>query len=144
MASARAAPRASSRSRHSLPVAERATPRNAGGNSTGNADAGSVMMLSIDGHVSRLPQTSCPGRSAARKRCAAAPGSINRRVGSRLCVAPLKSRRAASGTWELAPHLVGYPVKILGHDVPIAPGLEIVFLVRAVFGRPRHEGGLES
>src|SRR5437762_10700445 len=53
MASARAAPRASSRSRQSLPVAERATPRNAGGNSTGKADAGSVMMLSIDGHVSR-------------------------------------------------------------------------------------------
>src|SRR5260370_40940627 len=46
MASARAAPRASSRSRHNFPVAECATPRNAGGVSIGNADAGSVMMLS--------------------------------------------------------------------------------------------------
>ena len=39
-------PRASSRSRQSLPVAERTTPRKACGASMGNADAGSVMMLS--------------------------------------------------------------------------------------------------
>src|ERR1700680_110469 len=48
MARARAAPRASSRSRHSFPVAECDTPRKAGGASTGNADAGSVMMLAAD------------------------------------------------------------------------------------------------
>jgi hypothetical protein len=44
IASERACPRASSRSRQSLPVAERTTPRKACGASTGNADAGSVMM----------------------------------------------------------------------------------------------------
>src|SRR5882762_1234078 len=44
MASARAAPRGSSRSRHSFPVADCDTPRKACGASTGNADAGSVMM----------------------------------------------------------------------------------------------------
>src|ERR1700752_4696766 len=46
MASARACPRTSSRSRQSLPVADLVTPRKACGTSTGNADAGSVMMLS--------------------------------------------------------------------------------------------------
>ena len=46
IANARAAPRASSRTRHNLPVAERVTPRNACGSSTGSADAGSVMMPS--------------------------------------------------------------------------------------------------
>src|SRR5882757_512177 len=44
MASARAAPRGSSRSRHSFPVADCDTPRKAWGASTGNADARSVMM----------------------------------------------------------------------------------------------------
>src|SRR5258708_38989093 len=53
MASALAAPRASSRSRHNFPVAECDTPRNAGGASTGNADAGSVMMLSRGKHEAR-------------------------------------------------------------------------------------------
>src|SRR6476646_8135482 len=47
MASARAAPRTSSRSRQTFPVSERATPRNAGGGSMGKAEAGSVMMLSV-------------------------------------------------------------------------------------------------
>src|SRR5262245_22951220 len=46
MASALACPRASSRSRQSLPVADLVTPRKACGTSMGNADAGSVMMLS--------------------------------------------------------------------------------------------------
>jgi len=49
MASARAAPRTSSRSRQTFPVSERATPRNAGGGSMGKAEAGSVMMLSAGG-----------------------------------------------------------------------------------------------
>src|SRR5229473_364630 len=52
-ASTRAAPRASSRSRHNFPVAECDTPRNAAGASTGNADAGSVMMLSAGKHEAR-------------------------------------------------------------------------------------------
>src|SRR5438445_1549266 len=44
MASALAAPRASSRSRQSLSVSERATPRKAWGASTGKAVAGGVMI----------------------------------------------------------------------------------------------------
>src|SRR5260370_17075463 len=59
IASARAAPRASSRSRHSFPVAECDTPRNAGGISMGNADAGSVMMLSADRRDGRRFNDSC-------------------------------------------------------------------------------------
>src|ERR1700722_3893674 len=59
IASARAAPRASSRSRHSFPVAECATPRNAGGGSIGNAVAGSVMMLSADKPDRRAFNDSC-------------------------------------------------------------------------------------
>ena len=39
---------------------------------------------------------------------------------------------------------VGDPAKVLGDDVPVALGLEIVFLERAVFGRPRDEGGLQA
>jgi hypothetical protein len=42
----------------------------------------------------------------------------------------------------LAPHTLGYAVKILGDDVPIARCLEIVFLQRSVFGGARDEGGL--
>src|SRR5436190_21756223 len=107
MVSARAAPRASSRSRQSLPVAERATPRNACGASTGKADAGSVMMLSELG---------------------AEPRHFN----DSLARAPL------------ATHLVRYPAKIPGDHIPVPLGLEIVFLVRTVLGRPRHEGGLQA
>src|SRR5690349_4046173 len=43
-----------------------------------------------------------------------------------------------------APHPVGDPAKILGDDVPVASGLEIIFLKRAIFGRSRHERGLQS
>src|SRR5436189_3159483 len=107
MASARAAPRASSRSRQSFPVAERTTPRKACGASTGNADAGSVMMLSQAKHEAR-----CFNDSPYRE--------------------------------PLATHLVGYPAKIVGDRVPVALGFKIVFLVRAIFGRPRHEGGLQA
>ena len=43
----------------------------------------------------------------------------------------------------LRPHRLGDAAEILGHDVPVALGLEIVFLQRAIFGRARHEGGLQ-
>src|SRR6266702_5802658 len=59
MASALAAPRASSRSRQSLSVSERATPRNAWGASTGKAVAGGVMTGLTVGD-------SGPGRSRRR------------------------------------------------------------------------------
>src|SRR6266700_5706099 len=39
-----------------------------------------------------------------------------------------------------APHPLGNPAKILGDDVPVAFGLEIVFLQRAIFGGTRDEG----
>src|SRR4030095_13505174 len=107
MASARACPRASSRSRQSLPVADLVTPRKACGTSTGNADAGSVIMPSAGKHEARRCNDS-------------------------------RDREA------LATHPVRYPTEILGHDLPIILGLEIVFLVRTVFGGPCDKGGFQS
>src|SRR5689334_3903881 len=106
MASALACPRGSSRSRQSLPVAERTTPRNACGVSRGNADAGSVMKLSARYQARRFNDS--------------------------------RDHRA------LATHLVRDTPEILGHDLPIVLGLEIVFLERAVFGRPCDKGGLQA
>src|SRR5437016_6060749 len=54
-----------------------------------------------------------------------------------------EERCTASGTRFLAAHPLGYPVKIFRNNVPVASGLEIVFLQGAVFGRTRNEGGLQ-
>src|ERR1700752_1941993 len=43
-----------------------------------------------------------------------------------------------------AAHPFGDAAKVLGDDVPVAFGLEIVLLMRTIFGRPRHEGGLQA
>ena len=53
-------------------------------------------------------------------------------------------QNATSGDEELASKLAGHLAKILADNVPIALGLEIIFLQRAVFGRPRDEGGLQA
>src|SRR6202022_2939614 len=150
IASARAAPRASSRSRHSFPVAECDTPRNASGISTGNADAGSVMMLSADSETaadsmirarqSRLipviPGVTAwplsPGDGFAVIAEGAGPFGASRRMTAGYSAPPS------------TPHPVGDPVKILGDDIPIAGRLEIVLLQRAVFGRTRDEGGFQA
>src|SRR5258705_13897582 len=58
---------------------------------------------------------------------------------------PKAARCAASGLGSsLTPHPLSYPIKIFRNNVPVASGLEIVFLQGAVFGRARHEGGLQT
>ena len=47
-----------------------------------------------------------------------------------------------SGRRKSTPHPRGKLAKILGHDIPVALCLEVVFLQGAVFGRTRDEGGL--
>ncbi len=43
-----------------------------------------------------------------------------------------------------ASELICDTTKIFCHDIPVAVGFEIALLQRAVFGGPRHEGGLQS
>src|SRR6185369_16480126 len=127
MAVARACPRASSRSRQSFPVAERATPRKACGASTGNADAGSVMILRYVGTCRVVRKYRAPGAVQRASDALQNRGPSTESVGPG-SAAHREERCAASGTRELTPHLVGYPTEILGHDLPIVLGLEIVFL----------------
>src|SRR6202171_60948 len=111
----------------------------------GNADAGSVMMLSEDKDEMRNQQISCPGCCAARKRRAADPGPTT--VFAAWVPALRSSARALHRVRDtsrsLAPHPVGYPRKILGDDIPIAVRLEIVFLQRTVFRSEERRVGTE-